>query len=387
MAFTLSHLERDLVDQARLDGALLRIVTRRVAPAMIAGLACATLLAGQEFAVFEMTGISVLATELRMVFETGRFSDANNPITLLQGGVSSGAGMAHDQSVRIARAIGAATPALICTVGLLWIARRLLQKQRDAFVESSPPARLVWRGQTTLALVIVTISLAMPVCGLVASLPRGWHGVQIVNDLAPQLRTSFALAFAVGCICFALAFAATVVAQRWVLTLAIISFLVGGQFIAIALLRLFDYDPAWMGDFSPLRLVLDTDAAVVMAHVARFAWIPLVAGMSTHGGAYRNLREQAAVEGATAWQTAIYIITPRAGPLLLAAAVCCGTLSITETPAATLLTPDSIVPMMMTWVHRQQYGPMIELSLVVVVLVAIASIAIQGLVKSLKLEA
>ena len=38
-------------------------------------------LASQEFAVYEPTGISVVATEVRMVFETGAFSGEDNPIT------------------------------------------------------------------------------------------------------------------------------------------------------------------------------------------------------------------------------------------------------------------------------------------------------------------
>jgi ABC-type Fe3+ transport system permease subunit len=394
MVMTLNHLERDLIDQARLDGAVRRIIARRLFPSMLGGLALATLLTVQEFAVFEMTGISVLATELRMIFETGRFSDASNPISLLQGGVSSGAGLAADQMTRVARSIGAASPVLIGTIFFVLIGQQFIYKQRDTFEDISSVAHITWPGQRSIAWLIVLISLAMPISGLIISLPRGWRGVQIIADVSPQLQTSFILAASVAGVCFVLACASAiiphrVISRRWlpgVLGVCLLSFLVGGQFIAIALLRLFSDDPVWLGDLSPLRLILDTDVAVVMAHVARFGWIALLAGVSTHAGAYRLLRQQAAIDGATGWQSFVYIIFPRAGRMLVGAAICCGTLSLTETAAATLLTPNSIIPMMMTWVHRQQYGPMIELSLVVVILVVIASIVIQGLVTSLKLK-
>ena len=55
-----------------------------------------TVLATQEFAVYEPTGISVVATEVRMVFDTGAVSSADNPIA---GPVIQGSGKeAHGQA-------------------------------------------------------------------------------------------------------------------------------------------------------------------------------------------------------------------------------------------------------------------------------------------------
>ena len=50
--------------------------------AIVGALAC------QEFSVWERTGISVVATETRMVFETGSLSSAGNRITAPMTGMS-----------------------------------------------------------------------------------------------------------------------------------------------------------------------------------------------------------------------------------------------------------------------------------------------------------
>src|SRR5207247_2752727 len=135
VGLALRRLDPSLQQQALLDGALWRVTARQLAGPVAASLACVTVLASQEFAVYEPTGISVVATEVRMVFETGLYSSPTNPITAP---VSGGAGAisangealaSSEQQARAAAAVATAVP-LLLIVGVLgaatvWGARHL----------------------------------------------------------------------------------------------------------------------------------------------------------------------------------------------------------------------------------------------------------------------
>src|SRR5262249_2657337 len=77
-------------------------------------------LATQEFAVYEPTGISVVATEVRMVFDTGAMSTADMPITVT--GYLQGGKLSPDQAGRAAAAVATALPLLAITVLLAIVA-------------------------------------------------------------------------------------------------------------------------------------------------------------------------------------------------------------------------------------------------------------------------
>lgn len=378
IALALSNLDRDLVDQARLDGALARALIRRLAPALSAAVLLATLLAMQEFSVFESSGISVLSTEIRMIFETGRSSAFDNPISQLQGGVASQLGFGT-QVERSAMALGAGIPAIVLLGVMLLVATRLIARDTNALLDTdpAPPPRLRSRMVTLVAGVVIVIALGVPLVGLVQSLPRPFNPLAIAHDLWPQMKYSLLIAAGSGAVALAMALLTAVLPSRLPLWVAMASFLVGGQFAAIALLRVYGYHLPALGSFSPMRLVLDSNLAVVFAHVGRFGWIALLAGLVTHAGDYRSLRQQAAIDGAGPVRTALAVVLPRAWPVLLAAALLVATLSLTEVPAAALLTPPSLVPMLMTMVHMQRYGAMVEASLMLVCVVAFASVAIQ----------
>src|SRR5687767_9279013 len=85
MGLSLRRVDTNLQQQAQLDGVLWRVTARQIVGPTIASMAIVAVLAMQEFAVYEPTGISVIATETRMVFETGAFSAAN-PIVQQVGG-------------------------------------------------------------------------------------------------------------------------------------------------------------------------------------------------------------------------------------------------------------------------------------------------------------
>ena len=129
--------------QAMLDGVLGRVILRQVIGPIVASVCIVSMLAMQEFAVYEPTGISVIATEVRMVFETGAFSSPDNPITQFFGASSQSQGT-PDQPARAAAAIATALPmlAVVVVLGCIAIltARKLTATEN---VEAGPwPATL-----------------------------------------------------------------------------------------------------------------------------------------------------------------------------------------------------------------------------------------------------
>jgi DNA-binding beta-propeller fold protein YncE len=158
--------------------------------------------------------------------------------------------------------------------------------------------------------------------------------------------------------------------MRWPLVIGVVSFLIGGQILAIALIRL--YNRPW------LDWVYNNYPIVVMAYIGRFGWIVLAAAGVTWSNPWRQLRDLAAVDGATSLQTARYVIWPLAWPLLGAAAMFVLILSLSEVPATVLLSPQKpqmLVPMLMTWVHMLRYDAMIEASLLMAGVVVVLGLA------------
>ena len=99
---------------------------------------------------------------------------------------------------------------------------------------------------------------------------------------------------------------------RGVSLLPLATFLIGGQLLAIALIRI--YNREW------LRGVYNGPGIVVMAYVGRFGWIALAAAAATWGKSWRELRDLAAVDGAGFVQTATRVVWPLAWPVLAASA-------------------------------------------------------------------
>src|SRR5207253_11514815 len=80
MGLALRYMDSQVQQQALLDGALFRITARQLAGPALASFAVITILAMQEFAVYERGSISVFATEIRTIFETGAFASPTNPV-------------------------------------------------------------------------------------------------------------------------------------------------------------------------------------------------------------------------------------------------------------------------------------------------------------------
>src|SRR5439155_8662639 len=112
VGIALRRLDTQLQLQALLDGRLWRVTLRELAGVIASAAMICTVLAVQEFSVYEPTGISVIATEVRMVFETGAFSSPDNPITApLQGGAEVIG--SPDQHLRAAAAVATTLPLLL----------------------------------------------------------------------------------------------------------------------------------------------------------------------------------------------------------------------------------------------------------------------------------
>src|SRR5256885_13774134 len=110
MGLTLRYMDSQVQQQALLDGALFRITARQLAGPALASFAVISILAMQEFAVYERGSISVFATEVRTIFETGAFASPTNPIA---GVITGGGTTSPDQPQRAAIAIATAAPMLL----------------------------------------------------------------------------------------------------------------------------------------------------------------------------------------------------------------------------------------------------------------------------------
>ncbi|HEV7302202.1 MAG TPA: hypothetical protein VGN72_22885 [Tepidisphaeraceae bacterium] len=361
MGLALRRLDGNLQQQAVMDGVLGRVTLRLLWPTIASALAIVLVLAMQEFAVYEQTGISVIATEVRTVFDTGGVMALLGADAWQPGGVQSAGFSGADQASRAAAAIVTGAPLVLAVAFLSGIALWGLSRfSNDTEVDVGPlPAvlRASWRWIVP-AVAVLLIVIAVPVGALVLSHSAARSVAFIWNEFQPQVTGTLLIAGLAALFASAAALLACSGRQRIVLILAIAAFLIGGQFIAIALIRI--YNRPW------LQWAYDGVPIMIIAYLARFVWIALLAARGTTGPAYQPLRDMAAVDGATPWQATVAIIWPIAWPTLLAAGVLVGVLAMGEVPATTLLSPlrpPMLVPSLMTWVHTVRFDPMIEASL------------------------
>ncbi|MBC8107016.1 MAG: hypothetical protein H7Z14_10540, partial [Anaerolineae bacterium] len=174
MGLSLRRVDTSLQQQAQLDGVLWRVTARQILGPALASMAIVAVLAMQEFAVYEPTGISVIATETRMVFETGAFSSTDNLITQRLVGAPQ-TSTPGDQRARAAAAVATSVPMLI-VIGVLSIiaaigARKLTAA--DAIESGAWPASLNARRRVTVAAwAIALLAIAVPIVSLCLSLKR-----------------------------------------------------------------------------------------------------------------------------------------------------------------------------------------------------------------------
>lgn len=361
IGLALRRMDSTVQQQATLDGALLRITFRQLLGPIVASLAIVTVLATQEFAVYEPTGISVVATEVRMVFDTGAMSSADN---LIAAPGYLGAGRkSPDQAGRAAAAVATATPLLMVTVLLACIAAWGATRGSAAdelAVGAWPPVLDASSWAVVATVFLLLLNIGVPVWALV-------HSLKQVSDLSPfwligEFGPQVSGAMIVATLAAAVALIAAVFsAAQWVrgmLAVAGTSFLVGGQLLAIALIRVYNRPG--------LFWAYNCAVVPVVAYVGRFGWLAVAAARGTWSRPWVELRDMASVDGAGRLRTASGVVWPLAWPMLLAGGLIVGALSLTEVPATVLLMPQNpqvLTPTLMTWVHMVRYDSMIEASL------------------------
>ena len=376
IGLALRRMDTNIQQQALLDGAPRRVVLRQLLPAIIASWAVVTVLATQEFAVYEPTGISVVATEVRMVFDTGAVSSPTNLIAgpVIQG---SGANEAHGQAARAAAAVATAFPLLIMTILLAgvvaWAAGRTTAAETISVGQW--PRVLDASGWTVAAtLLLLFINVGLPVAALIKALVNPQSLWEIWLAFEPQATGALIVAGIAALLAAVAAFSAAGKWTRGLLVIAGTSFLLGGQLLAIADIRIYNRPGlVWAYDNFPVP---------VFAYVGRFGWLALAAAVATWSRPWRELRDMAAVDGATSFRAAIGVVWPLAWPTLLAGGLLVGALSMTEVPATVLIFPQHpqvLTPQLMTWVHMAQYDPMIEASLLMMSVVLIPALLAVGL--------
>ena len=375
IGLSLRRMDAGVQQQAVLDGGLWRVTFRQLLGPIIASLAIVTILATQEFSVYEPTGISVVATEIRMVFDTGTLSSAmtaNGLNIAAKTGFQGGGLKAPDQAARAAAAVATAAPLVLLTLLLavvaIWGAGKV--QASDALETGDwprvldTPTAVVW-----LAIALLLLNIGVPVVALVLSLRTQFSIPLMYQEFGPQIQGSIIMAaLAAGVAVFVSFFAAA----RWtrgLLAVSGFSFLIGGQLLAIALIRLFNRPG--------LFWAYDSCIPTVTAYIGRFGWLPAAAALATWAGPWRELRDMGAVDGAGTFRAAWRLVWPLAWPTLLAGGLLVGALSLTEVPATVLLMPQKpqvLTPTLMTWLHMARYDSMIDAALIMMATVLVPAV-------------
>lgn len=375
MGLALRQVDVQVQEQALLEGAMWRVTARQLAGPALAAAAMVGVLALQEFSVYEPTGISVIATEVRMVFDTGAYSSADNSMA-----ISGGAGVWEktSQAQRAAAAVSASVPLLIVlsllSAGSIWGVRRL---EVDQAMEAPIWPKCLDAGKLSklLALAVVLLAVAVPMVSLVVSRKRTWEMAEVWESFRPQILGSMAIAGVTGAIGLGLALWSMVRSDVRLLGLGLAGFVVGGQLLAIAQIRLYNHGPLE-------RWFYNGPGIVVTAYLARFGWLALAAGLVSWSAPWRMIREMAAVDGAGPWATVGRVIWPLIWPFCVAGGVLLMVLGLTEVPATVLLAPvrpPMLIPMLMGWVHMQRSDEMIDGSLLLVGFVMVFGTAAVGI--------
>lgn len=378
VGMALRRSDSQIQQQAVLDGILKRVMFRQIVSPLIASICIVSMLAMQEFAVYEPTGISVVATETRMVFETGAFSSSLNPITAPMGTQSQDGISRTSQADRAAGAVATAIPMLLVVFTLAavaWGAARRLSAAESVEIGTWPRVLDAPLASVLLSWLTVLITLGVPLISLILSLKRPFSISLIWDEFSPQVLGTLFVSGITGVVAMLLALTNSPRLRRGVLLISLASFLIGGQILAISLIWVYNRPwPMWVHDY-----VYNQFPIMVMAYIGRFGWIVLGAAMMTWSQPWKPLRDLAAVDGADAMQTARHVIWPLAWPLLTAASIFVLILSLSEVPATVLISPQKpqlLVPMLMTWVHMLRYDAMIEASLLIAgVVVSLGAIA------------
>lgn len=364
----LRRADSQVQQQALLDGALWRVTTRQLSMPAAAATAAVVLLSMQEFSVWETTGISVVGTEVRMVFEGLGVRDPAGAM-----------GLASTQNQRAAAAVAAAGPMLLVVAVVAAAgAWAILRNWAPPGPEEGWPAALdaPW-WSVAGAWIVLAGTVGAPIAGMVLSLQRPMEVSRMWHTFSPFVAESARVAVAAGLAALLLTLLASLRPSRAALGAALAAFMVGGLLLCIADIRL--YNRSAIGPVS-VEWIYGGATIVVMGMMGRFAWLAMLSAQATWSRSAVELRQMAALDGASPLQAALWVIWPTAWPLLASSALLVMILSLTEVPVAMLLgLPDMFVRRLMIWVHIQDCDDMIEGSLLLTALVLALGGAAVGL--------
>jgi ABC-type Fe3+ transport system permease subunit/DNA-binding beta-propeller fold protein YncE len=380
IGLSLRRMDGDLQQQALMEGAYWRIVGRQLLPAGLAAFAIVMILAMQEFSVYEPTGISVVATEVRTVFETGQVGLWTGAVAT----VKTGQGISlppADQQKNAAAALVTALP-MLCVIAILSFATLGLAARQETTdtVDVAPKPRVLEAGWLSIVLTILVILLVLvlPFVAMMVSIHRPFNLGRIWRTFYPPVLGTLTVGCLTALVGIVLVAGGLVRRFHWPLLIGLVTFLVGGQMLAIALIRLYNH-PSLRVTYS---IIYNGPGIVVMAYVARFGWLAMWASRSTWGRRWSGVREMASVDGAGAWAVARFVVWPMAWPVVAACGVLLMLLSMTEVPATILLNPmrpQMLVPQLMTWVHMLRSDDMLEGALLLAGIVVILGLVGVGL--------
>src|SRR5258706_334984 len=151
--------------------------------------------------------------------------------------------------------------------------------------------------------------------------------VRILLWAWPQTFGSLPIGISAGLLAFVVAALCCIRRTRTLLFIALLSFLIGGELLAIADIRIYNRAAPW--PFSGLGvsgrelfgLIYNSALVMVIAYLGRFAWLTLLAGHAGWSRGMRELHDVAAVDGAGPWRTAMSVVWPLLWPMLAAAAM------------------------------------------------------------------
>ncbi|HEX2971750.1 MAG TPA: hypothetical protein VHP11_05425, partial [Tepidisphaeraceae bacterium] len=212
---------------------------------------------------------------------------------------------------------------------------------------------------------------------MVVSLKRAIEPIHTWEVLGPQATGSLVIASITGMMALGIGLAGCLWSGRGLMLVGLITFLIGGELLAVADIRIYNRAATWpieagLSGNALLGWIYNNWPIMVIAYLGRFAWLALLAGQMSWSKSFEEVRALSAMDGAGPWQTARHVIWPLVWPILLAGAVLVLLMSMTEVPATVLLSPQRpqmLVPMLMTWVHNLRYDDMLEASLLLMGLV------------------
>jgi DNA-binding beta-propeller fold protein YncE/ABC-type glycerol-3-phosphate transport system permease component len=401
LAVTRARLDADVLDAADLDGAKARVRRQMLLPAAVAGAGGAMLLAARSFSAYDVTGIVTTGVLVREAHALSPGKPADRAAAAVAAGlptylfVAAVAGLAAWWWMTSSR--GAALDSRASVTSTFSRRKEFTASPdhqggdfggRSRAEPPPPPSRSglattifghIWMfGHIRIGVLLLLSLLLLPVLALI----RTADGFVVVA-YTPQLANGVLLA-ATATLLVAVPTVLTVVAAtRIPLLLAVAAFALGGQVVAVAVLRMSSLPDvtglAWLQQIvfdwkvgSPATFAAWPAAAVL-------AFLPLAVGRATWFGPLRDLRRQADVDGANLLQSARDVILPLAWPGLVTALATVFVLAMAETHAAVLTFPGSLVNTLIATVHTLADAATAEAALLAMFMAAVLAAGVLAL--------